>query len=176
MFLSYFGRDSSIVNFETPTMKLDASMLTERQWHLRSVQAGAIYQQVWVSGSKGQLDPGHRHVEHFGAPRATVQHTPACHSYIHKRQANMLRAMWPHLKEMMTHIWVLCVPPWFYLVLSHAWEWHSWKLRVCDQRLWECGSVWQNPKETWQELLLLDKTMQRGENEKVRRRDFDNLS
>lgn len=58
---------------------------------------------------------------------------------------------------MTTHIWVLRVSSWFYLVHHHAQRGH--KLWVCDHQLWECGSAWQNPKGTQQELLLLDKTM-----------------
>ncbi len=47
---------------------VDASALMEEAMASQARTAGAIYQHVWVRGSKGQLVPQPRHAKTLGVP------------------------------------------------------------------------------------------------------------
>lgn len=47
-------------------------------------RTGAVYQHVWMSGSKGQRNTGRRHALHLRVSWVAMHHTGVCHNYVHK--------------------------------------------------------------------------------------------
>lgn len=117
---------------------------------------GAIYQHVWVRGSKGQR---HGNPGQTGMPstlgRPGLQHISMCHNYIQKYRHTCLE-MCRHTGDGMG---VTCpVVPFSALLCSDSWE---LPVRVTSN----CENVGLCDSETQQELLLLDQTRE-GERER----------
>lgn len=142
----------------------------KRQWHLRSVQQEPFTNMSGWGGQRVSSNLGF--ILCTGMPRTSGHSRLSCNTYpcvttiIHKCRHTCF-TICDHTYRRW-HTLGCHVSLSLYLVYFHAQKWHSWKVWVCDQQLWECVSAWQNPKETQQGLLLLDKTMLEREKESVR--------